>query len=461
MIDFLWNLGSFVIALGMLITAHEYGHFWVARRCGVKVERFSIGFGRAIWRKVGQDGTEYVIAMIPLGGYVKMLDERVEEVPEELKEQAFNRKNVWKRIAIVGAGPAANFIFAIVALYFMYLIGVPSLKPVIESTQLNTPAAQIQVDEPMLITSVGGKVVRNWEEVTYALVGHIGDPSIDISVSPLSRSADYSDAGQTAAGTSYSLDTRNWQFDPEKESPITSLGLDIFRPEITPLIGLVSPEGAAAAAGIQVGDTIVALNGVPYGEWDDFVDTIKSSPNRAVQITVRRDGEQLQYKVTPQARENPQGEMEGVIGVAPTQAEWPQNMQLQLEYGVIDSMVVAADKTWQLVVVSIKMIGKLVTGDVSVKNLSGPISIAQGAGSSANYGLVYFLGFLALISVNLGIINLLPLPVLDGGHLLYYFVEVITGRPVPEKIQEIGFRFGAAMLLMLMSIALFNDFSRL
>jgi len=461
MIDFLWNLGSFVIALGMLITAHEYGHFWVARRCGVKVERFSIGFGRAIWRKVGQDGTEYVLAMIPLGGYVKMLDERVEEVPDELKDQAFNRKSVWKRIAIVAAGPLANFIFAIFALYFMYLIGVPSLKPVIESTQLNTPAAQIQVEEPMLITSVGGKSVRNWEEVTYALVGHIGDPKIDISVSPLSRSTDYSDSGQSVTGSSYTLDTRNWQFDPEKESPITSLGLDIFRPEITPTLGLVSPDGAAAAAGIQVGDTLVALNGEPYGEWDNFVATIKSSPNQAVQLTVRRDGEQLQYKVIPQTRENAQGQMEGVIGVAPTQAEWPENMKLQLEYGFIESFGVAADKTWQLVVVSIKMIGKLVTGDVSVKNLSGPISIAQGAGSSANYGLVYFLGFLALISVNLGIINLLPLPVLDGGHLLYYFVEVITGRPVPEKIQEIGFRFGAAMLLMLMSIALFNDFSRL
>jgi len=461
MIDFLWNLGSFVIALGMLITAHEYGHFWVARRCGVKVERFSIGFGRAIWRKVGQDGTEYVLAIIPLGGYVKMLDERVEEVPDELKDQAFNRKSVWKRIAIVAAGPLANFIFAIFALYFMYLIGVPSLKPVIESTQLNTPAAQIQVDEPMLITSVGGNRVRNWEEVTYALVGHIGDPEIDISVSPLSRSSDYTDSEATSRGTHYTLDTKGWQFDPEKESPITSLGLGIFRPEITPILGLVSPDGAAAAAGVEVGDTLVALNGEPYGEWDDFVTTIKSSPNQAVQVTVRREGEQLQYKVIPQVRENAQGQMEGVIGVAPTQAEWPENMQLQLEYGFIESFGVAADKTWQLVVVSIKMIGKLVTGDVSVKNLSGPISIAQGAGSSANYGLVYFLGFLALISVNLGIINLLPLPVLDGGHLLYYFVEVITGRPVPEKIQEIGFRFGAAMLLMLMSIALFNDFSRL
>ena len=461
MIDFLWNLGSFIIALGILITAHEYGHFWVARRCGVKVERFSIGFGKAIWRKVGKDGTEYVIALIPLGGYVKMLDERVDDVPEELKEQAFNRKSVWQRIAIVAAGPLANFIFAIIALYFMYLIGVPSIKPVIDTTTKNTPAELIQVQEPMQITSVGGKTVRNWEEVTYALVGHIGDPEIALTLRPMSQNSEVNDSTPLNLGKTYTLDTKNWQFDPDKESPITSLGLGIYRPAITPVLGLVSPDGAAAAAGIEVGDSLVSMNGEPYQSWDGFVEVIKSSANKPVELMVRRGGEQLKFIVTPHKRKGAQGEIEGVIGIAPTQAAWPESMKLQLEYGFIESFAVAADKTWQLVDVSFKMIGKLISGDVSVKNLSGPISIAQGAGSSANYGLVYFLGFLALISVNLGIINLLPLPVLDGGHLLYYFVEVITGRPVPEKVQEIGFRFGAAMLLMLMSIALFNDFSRL
>lgn len=458
MIDFLWNLGSFIIALGILIAAHEYGHFWVARRCGVKVERFSIGFGKAIWRKVGKDGTEYVVAMIPLGGYVKMLDERVDDVPEALKDQAFNRKNVWQRIAIVAAGPLANFIFAIFALYAMYLIGVPSVKPIIDATRIDSPAAQIQINEPMLITSVEGRPVRNWEEVTYAFVGQIGDPKIDMTLVPLAGSSQLLDG---ELGQPYRLDTRNWVFDPDKESPISSLGLDIFRPEITPVLGLVSPDGAASNAGIEVGDTLVAVDGRAYTEWDEFVTNIKSSANKMVSITVRRDGEQLTFDVTPSERKDEQGRIEGVIGVAPTQADWPENAKLQLEYGVVDSFGVAVDKTWQLISVSFKMIGKLVTGDLSVKNLSGPISIAQGAGSSANYGLVYFLGFLALISVNLGIINLLPLPVLDGGHLLYYFIEVITGRPVPEKVQEIGFRFGAAMLLMLMSVALFNDFSRL
>jgi regulator of sigma E protease len=456
MLDFFWNLGSFIVALGLLITAHEYGHFYVARRCGVKVERFSIGFGKAIWRRVGKDGTEYVVAMIPLGGYVKMLDERVEDVPDELKDQAFNRKTVWQRIAIVAAGPIANFIFAIVALYFMYLIGVPSLKPVIISTTPGTAAAQIQVTEPLQVTAISGQTVRNWEEVNLALVGHIGDNSLSVSLAPLSGLQGLDSNVQT-----YTLDTRQWRFDPEKESPITALGLGIYRPAVEPKIAVISPDSAAANSELRVGDTLVAINGETYTDWQAFVDIIQHSANVPVNLTVRRDGEQFNLAVTPTSNKNVDGQEIGMLGISPTQAQWPDNMRLQLEYGLIDSFGVAADKTWQLVVVSFKMIGKLFTGDVSVKNLSGPISIAQGAGNSANYGLVYFLGFLALISVNLGIINLLPLPVLDGGHLLYYFVEVITGKPVPEKVQEIGFRFGAALLLMLMSIALFNDFARL
>ena len=456
MLDFLWNLGSFIVALGLLITAHEYGHFYVARRCGVKVERFSIGFGKAIWRKVGQDGTEYVIAMIPLGGYVKMLDERVEDVPDNLKAQAFNRKSGWQRIAIVAAGPIANFIFAIIALYFMYLIGVPSLKPVITSTTPGTAAAQIQVTEPMQVTAISGQPVRNWEEVNLALVGHIGDDSLTLSLAPLNGLQ-----GLDTDTRTYTLDTRQWRFDPEKESPITALGLGVYRPAIEPQIALISEGSAAAKSDLKVGDTLVAINGQQYTDWQAFVDIIQHSANVPVELTVRRNGEQFAISVTPASVKNSDGKDVGVLGVSPAQAQWPENMRLQLEYGPIESFAIAADKTWQLVVVSFKMIGKLFTGDVSVKNLSGPISIAQGAGNSANYGLVYFLGFLALISVNLGIINLLPLPVLDGGHLLYYFVEVITGKPVSEKVQEIGFRFGAALLLMLMSIALFNDFARL
>ena len=456
MFDFLWNLGSFIVALGILITVHEYGHFWVARKCGVKVEKFSIGFGKAIWRKVGQDGTEYVVAMIPLGGFVKMLDERVEDVPADMLDQAFNRKTVWQRIAIVAAGPLANFIFAIVALYAMYLIGVPSIKPVIDSTKINSPAAVIQLSEPQQILAISGQDVRNWEEVNLALVGHIGSDSVDVTLAPLSGIEGVDVSGQT-----YQLDTRNWKFDPEKESPITALGLGIFRPGINPVIAAISENSAAQMAGLMIGDKIISINQQQYKDWNSFVDVVQTSANKTLTLVIERAGQQLPFEVVPQAQTNDNGDIIGIVGISPTAAQWPENMRFDLEYGMIDSVSAAVDKTWQLVVVSFKMIGKLFTGDVSVKNLSGPISIAQGAGASANYGLVYFLGFIALISVNLGIINLMPLPVLDGGHLLYYFIEVITGKPVPEKVQEIGFRFGAALLLMLMSVALFNDFARL
>jgi regulator of sigma E protease len=456
MIDFFWSLGSFIVALGILITAHEYGHFWVARRCGVKVERFSIGFGKAIWRKVGKDGTEYVVAMIPLGGYVKMLDERVEEVPEHLLDQAFNRKTVWQRIAIVSAGPIANFIFAILALYVMYLIGTPSIKPVIDSTKLDSPASVIRLVEPQQIMAVSGRKVRTWQEVNLALVGHIGDDSIELTLAPLSELS-----GMDMPARTVKLDTRQWVFDPEKESPITSLGLGIFRPGIDPTIAAVIKNSAAEQAGIKVGDKLVNINDTQYSDWNTFVDVVQSSANKNINMTLIRQGELINVNVVPKAQQNTDGETIGIVGISPTQDPWPDNMRFELEYGIVDSVIAAADKTWQLVVVSFKMIGKLFTGDVSVKNLSGPISIAQGAGASASYGLVYFLGFIALISVNLGIINLMPLPVLDGGHLLYYFIEVITGKPVPEKVQEIGFRFGAAMLLMLMGVALFNDFARL
>lgn len=456
MVDFFWNLSFFIIALGILVTVHEYGHFWVARKCGVKVERFSIGFGKAIWRKKGKDDTEYVIAMIPLGGYVKMLDERVDDVPEELKDQAFNRKNVWQRIVIVSAGPIANFLFAIFALYIMYLIGVPAVKPIIDSTITATPAAQIVVKEPLEVVSVGGQKVKNWEDVNLALIGHIGAEAVEIAVAPLDRLQ-----GDDSSEKRYTLDTREWRFDPEKELSITAIGLGVFRPQVTPTLSLITEGGAAGSAGIKVGDTLTTVNGENFRDWPHFVDLVQRSAGIPIDVKVRRGNDLLTFVVTPQSRKNADGQVQGVFGVMPTSAAWPESMKLQLKYGFLGSFPVAVDKTWQLFSVSIKMIGKLFTGDVSVKSLSGPIAIAQGAGSSADVGLVYFLGFLALISVSLGIINLLPLPVLDGGHLLYYFIEVITGRPVPEKVQEIGFRIGAALLLILMSVALFNDLSRL
>ncbi|WP_133406352.1 sigma E protease regulator RseP [Parashewanella tropica] len=463
MTDFLWNLGSFILAIGILVTIHEYGHFWVARRCGVKVERFSIGFGKLLWSKFGKDGTEYVIAMIPLGGYVKMLDERVEEVPEHLLDEAFNRKPVWQRIAVVAAGPLANFLFAVFALWLMFLIGVPSIKPIFDSTAPNTPASVIQPKELTQILAIDGHKVRDWDEVNLELVGAIGNKSLPITVAPLSSQSQASSAEQEVMtqGRTYQLNTENWTFDPDKESPITSLGLHIYRPKFEPIIDQVTPKSAAEEAGMIAGDKIISINGQPYTNWLTVVKSIQASANKSLPVVVERKGEKLTLIVTPHLAKGPEGKDVGVMGVAPQLPKWPENMRIQLEYGIVGSLQNALDRTWQLSLLSIKTFGKIFTGDVSVKSLSGPISIAQGAGRSAEYGFVNFIKFLALISVSLGIINLLPIPVLDGGHLMYYLIEAVTGKPVPEKVQDIGFRIGAALLLMLMSVALFNDFSRL
>jgi len=450
MFEFIWNVASFVIALGILVTVHEYGHFWVARKNGVKVERFSVGFGKAIWRKTGQDGTEYVIAMIPLGGYVKMLDERVDEVPEKDKDKTFNGKSVYQRIAIIAAGPFANFAFAIFAFYLMFLIGVPSIKPVVGEIIPGSIAAQATLPDKVEIVEVAGTSVRDWQDVNLALIGEIGSESIVIKT----KTAD------SQYISSHRLQTNSWKFSPEKVSALTSLGIVPFRPQVHNELARIGKDSPAEIGGLTVGDKLIAINDVPLLEgWVDFSKKIKGYPDQIVKITIEREGQHKILQIMPKGIDS-NGELIGYLGVSPKADDWPAAYKIEISYGVLSALTESIDRTWNLITLSFDMIGKLITGDVSVKNLSGPIAIAQGAGDSAGYGFVYFLGFLALISINLGIINLLPLPVLDGGHLLYYVIELLIGKPVPENIQEAGFKFGALALLALMSIALFNDFSR-
>ncbi|NQZ82492.1 MAG: sigma E protease regulator RseP [Colwellia sp.] len=451
MLDFLWNLSSFIVALGILITVHEYGHFWVARKNGVKVERFSIGFGTPLWRKTDKHGTEYVIALIPLGGYVKMLDERVDDVAPEDADKTFNCKSVYQRIAIIAAGPLANFAFAIFAFYLMFLIGLPSVKPVIGNILPNSIAAQAQLPDNVEIVSVANKATSDWQDVNLALIGEIGSKTIDIQT----KSSDSQRINKLT------LNTQGWKFSPEKMSAMESLGIKPFSPQVYSELAHVAKDSPAERAGLLIGDVLIALNGQSIdGNWQQFSDEIKKFPNQQVNVTITRDNVINTLTVTPDAIER-NGVRMGYLGVSPKVDKWPNEYLIDISYGPIDAIGQSITRTWNLVTLSLNMIGKLLTGDVSVKNLSGPISIAQGAGNSAGYGLVYFLGFLALISINLGIINLLPLPVLDGGHLLYYIIELLTGKPVPEKIQEVGFKFGAMALLGLMSIAIFNDISRL
>lgn len=456
MVDFIWlellrDVASFVVALGILVTVHEYGHFWVARKNGVKVQCFSIGFGKAIWRRTGADGTEYVVAMIPLGGYVKMLDERVDEVAEQDKNKTFNSKSVFQRIAIIVAGPFANFAFAIFAFYLMFLIGVPSFKPIIGKVTEGSIVAQAHIPEKAEIIEVSGKKTIDWQAVNLAIIAEIGSDTIELKA----KSAD------SQSARSYHLNTKNWQFSPEKVSALSSLGITPYRPKVHNEIARIAADSPAEKAGLQVGDTLLAINEQELAQgWVDFAQKIQHLPNQQIALSIERQGNEKVLYATPKGVEH-NGELVGYLGVSPSADEWPSEYKIELAYGVFSALPESLERTWRLVSLSLDMIGKLISGDVSIKNLSGPIAIAQGAGDSAGYGFVYFLGFLALISINLGIINLLPLPVLDGGHLLYYLIELLTGKPVPENVQEAGFRFGTLALLALMCVALFNDFSRL
>jgi regulator of sigma E protease len=449
-LSFVINVGSFIVALGILVAVHEWGHFWIARRCGVKVEKFSIGFGKAIWRRTDKLGTEFVIAAIPLGGYVKMLDERVGEVAEKDLPYAFNRQHVLKRIAIIAAGPAVNFLFAIFVLFIMYLIGLQTVKPVVGSIEPESVFSQTNIPQNATLTQIGTRKVVDWEDVAYEFMSFIGNDEMLVKwtdeTSPLE---------QTAV-----INISQWEFDPDKISVFASLGLTPYRPKVLNVLGYIEDGSAAQRIGFMANDEIISLDGTSMQNWEQIVDYVSARPDKSVQVDVLRSQQIVNLSGTIGSKTVEQN-TKGYMGFTPTLEPWPEGVVFVHQYGVSKAFTKAMDKTWRLMTLSVEMLGKLVTGDVSVKNLSGPIAIAQGAGMSASLGLVYFLGFLALISVNLGIINLLPLPVLDGGHLVYYFVELVSGRPVPESVQEVGFKIGGVLLLLLMSIAIVNDIARL
>ena len=446
----LWNFFSFILALAILIAVHEWGHFWVARRCGVRVERFSLGFGKVLFSRKDKSGTEFSLSLIPLGGYVKMLDERVDTVPPELKSQAFNNKAVWQRFAIVAAGPAANFVFALFAFWLMFMVGVPTVKPVIGEVRPQTAAAAAGLQAGMEILQIGDQTTPDWEAVAYALVGYLGDDEVQLTVQD--------DRG---IRLQKQLSLQGWALDgTEEQAPFTALGIDPLGPQVTLEVGQLVAGGSAEQAGLQVGDRLLAANDQPLTEWQQFVTLVQASPDRSITLRLLRAGSELELALTPVAREQ-QGKVQGYVGLAPKVLPLDDKYRVEMHYGPIDALWAGVQKTGAVMSLTVDMLGKLITGVVSLDNLSGPISIAKGAGSTASFGLVYFLGFLALVSVNLGIINLFPLPVLDGGHLLFFVFEAITGRPVPEKVQEYAFKFGAAVLVCLMGIALFNDFVRL
>ncbi|EOT1547684.1 sigma E protease regulator RseP [Citrobacter freundii] len=450
MLSILWNLAAFIVALGVLITVHEFGHFWVARRCGVRVERFSIGFGKALWRRTDKLGTEYVIALIPLGGYVKMLDERAEPVAPELRHYAFNNKTVGQRAAIIAAGPIANFLFAIFAYWLVFIIGVPGVRPVVGEITPNSIAAQAQIQPGTELKAVDGIETPDWDAVRLQLVAKIGDEHTTLSVAQFG-------SNQRQDKT---LDLRQWAFEPDKEDPVSSLGIRPRGPQIEPVLSEVQVNSAASKAGLQAGDRIVKVNGQPLTQWMTFVTLVRDNPDKPLVLDIERQGSSLSLTLTPDSKQV-NGKAEGFAGVVPKVIPLPDEYKTVRQYGPFSAVLEASDKTWQLMKLTVSMLGKLITGDVKLNNLSGPISIAQGAGMSAEFGIIYYLMFLALISVNLGIINLFPLPVLDGGHLLFLAIEKLKGGPVSERVQDFSYRIGSILLVLLMGLALFNDFSRL
>jgi len=449
MLSILWSFAAFIVALGVLITVHEFGHFWVARRCGVKVERFSIGFGKALWRRSDRQGTEYVIALIPLGGYVKMLDERVESVPAELRHQAFNNKTVLQRASIIAAGPIANFIFAIFAYWVVFIHGVPGVRPVVGEILNGSVAAEAQITSGMELKAVDGIETPDWDAVRMALIGKIGDSDATLTVSQFGEEATQQKQ----------LNLRDWQFEPDKQDPVVALGIRPRGPQIETTLAEVQANSPASNAGLQAGDRIVKVDGQPLSQWQAFAAQVRDNPGKNMALDIERNGEPVALTLMPEAK--PGNEAEGFAGVIPRVIPLPDEYKTVRQYGPFAAIGEASVKTWQLMKLTVSMLGKLIIGDVKLNNLSGPISIAQGAGLSAEYGVIYYLMFLALISVNLGIINLFPLPVLDGGHLLFLAIEKIKGGPVSERVQDFSYRIGSILLVLLMGLALFNDFSRL
>lgn len=442
----------FACALGLLILVHELGHYLVARWCGVKVLRFSIGFGKPLlsWR-AGRDRTEWALAAFPLGGYVKMLDEREGEVPAAELHRAFNRQPVGRRFAIVAAGPLANFLLAIALYWGIFVSGTDELRPRLAVTEAGTPAAAAGIMDGDLVVAIDGDPVRSWQDLRWSLLRHaLDNRRIVLSI----RTLDEVDTLRT-------LDLGGIAVDDGQTDLIARLGLKPWRPSIPAVFGKLAEEGAAARAGLRSGDEVLAIDGQPIDGWGAMVTRVRAAAGSSLMFEIRRGQETLQVAVRPDET-NENGERIGRIGVAVAEpAPGGLSMFTVVRYGPVDGFAKAVRQTWETSVLSLQMIGRMLTGEVSWKNLSGPVTIADYAGQTAQLGFGHYLKFVALISISLGVLNLLPIPVLDGGHLLYYVIEIIKGGPIPERVMEIGQQIGLVLLAMLMAFAFYNDINRL
>lgn len=446
------TLLAFIVAIVVLVVFHEYGHYLVARWCGVKVLRFSVGFGKVIYaRRFGTGETEWVLSAIPFGGYVKMLDEREGEVSATDLPRAFNRKPVLQRMAIVVAGPAANLLLAVVLYWAVFIYGVPGVKPVLGEVRPDTPAAMAMLHEQDVLVAIDGVAVPSWQDARWVLLDLVlqGKPArLDVQ----------SEQGGTVPRTLRLADLTAADLDGDF---MTKLGLQPYQPPVYPVIGKLVADGAGQRGGLREGDRIVRAGGATMRFWRDWVEVVRAHPQQPLQVEIERAGRLQQLTVTPDRIVENNAAI-GRIGAAPLidRAAFDA-LLIEVSYPPLRALGEALRKTRETAVISLKMLAKMVVGEVSLKNLSGPITIADYAGQSAQMGFGAYLGFLALISISLGILNLLPIPLLDGGHLLYYAVELFKGSPVPDALWDAGQRVGIAVLLALMSFALYNDISRL
>lgn len=450
MLDFVYTVFAFLLALSVLIAVHEFGHFWVARKMGVKVLRFSIGFGKPIWTyTAGADRTEYIVSALPLGGYVKMLDEREGEVPEEELSRAFNRQTVSKRFAIVAAGPVFNFLLAIAAYWLMFVTGVPGIKPILGEIESGSIAAQAGLMTGHEIITINGESTPTWG----AVYDHVLPSAL--RKEPLKLTAQ-----KNNLQSNYKLRFDLIQDNIEIEDLYTEIGLQPLRPKILPVIGELVSGSPADKAGLKSGDMITHINTQVITDWQQLVNMVRKAPGEELVFMVERNGEMNRLVINLERVETAQGDIGRIGAGVKINPELYKEMRAEHHYSPLDAIGQAVYKTWDMATLTLRILGEMLIGKASLDNISGPISIAQYAKSSVDAGLPQFLGFLAIISISLGVLNLLPIPLLDGGHLMYYCVEVLKGSPVSEQTEVLGQKIGIAIIMLLMSLAFYNDFVR-
>jgi regulator of sigma E protease len=450
--NLLHTIIAFIVALGLLIVVHEYGHYLIARLCGVKVLRFSVGFGRALYvKKLGKDQTEWMIAAIPFGGYVKMLDEREGPVEPHEATRAFNRQSVWRRFAIVVAGPVANFLFAIAVYAGLFMYGLPEARPVVGAPIEGSVAASAGLRAGDTVRAVAGEPITTWQELRWRVLQSA------LQRQPL-RLELVDERGHLRDAT---LDLRSFPADDVESDALERVGLRLYRPPLEPVIGQVVRGGAAERAGLLPGDRVIAADGKPLDSWDALVSMVQAHPEQPLGLSVERAGVRQNVEVVP-AAVSAGAKRIGRIGAAPQiPASHAERMTIRVQHGLGESLVKGMAKTADIAIFSLKMLGRMLMGEISWRHLSGPVTIADFAGQSAQMGWVSYVTFLALISISLGVLNLLPIPLLDGGHLMYYAIEIVKGRPVSERAMELGQRVGLALLLVMMAFAFYNDLNRL